>query len=352
MKPSPQKLQYIYWFASYHLDSPSVRYRAQYPLAYFKQSYNVDSVLIIPSYKPFNIIRFIKAYISALFFRKKNSIIVVQRVRSRFIYANLLKLLVTLQTSDTIYDLDDADYLAHYSKTIHFFIRKCSAISAGSNAIHQYASQFNKRVWTSPSPTPDLKISKKQRNPVFTIGWLGGFSWGHKDSLVSTFFPALKDLPFDSRLVIVGVREQSDFDFLVKYFKHKAFKKVKLEIPLDIDWKDEVSIQDRICDFDVGIATLSDTEFQRSKSGIKVKQYLNNGIPVLSTDLPENNTFVQNGVNGFLCNTAEEFQAKILDIYSLSDEEYWNYSKNARDSIALFDHDAYCKQFYRSLNLV
>ncbi len=144
-----------------------------------------------------------------MFFRKKNSIIVVQRVRLRFIYANLLKLLVTIQKLNTIYDLDDAGYLAHFSKTIRFFIRKWSAISAGSNAINQYASQFNKQVWTSPSPTPDLKISKK-RNPVFfAIGWLGGFSWGHKDSLVSTFFPALKDLPFHSRFVIVGVREQS-----------------------------------------------------------------------------------------------------------------------------------------------
>jgi hypothetical protein len=38
---------------------------------------------------------------------------------------------------------------------------------------------------------------------------------------------------------------------------------------------------------------------QLSKSGIKAKQYMNNGVPVLSSNLPENNTVVIDGFNVF-----------------------------------------------------
>src|SRR5688500_1190258 len=86
-------LKFIYWFAFYNPDSPSVRYRAQYPLDYFKNNYGIRSCLIIPSYKPVRILRFIRAYFSALLFRKPDSLIVIQRVSSNFIYATLLCLL-------------------------------------------------------------------------------------------------------------------------------------------------------------------------------------------------------------------------------------------------------------------
>ncbi|MEM9025216.1 MAG: hypothetical protein AAGB22_15825, partial [Bacteroidota bacterium] len=116
-------MKFIYWFAYYGLDSPSVRYRANYPLREFKRTHGIGYTLVIPGYRPALILRFLRAYCSALCFRKRNSVIVIQRVNSGFIYATLLRLLVVLRPKDTVYDLDDADYLTHPDRSRGFFLR-------------------------------------------------------------------------------------------------------------------------------------------------------------------------------------------------------------------------------------
>ena len=197
---SGKKLKYIYWFAYYNLDSPSVRYRAKYALDFGKENLGISSELIIPGYFPKRIWHFLTGYMSALLFPKKNSLIVIQRVGSNFIYSNLLKLLVITRKKLTVYDLDDADYLTHNTRSIHFFARNCNYISAGSSEIALYLKQFNSNVIHNTSPTPDYGILKKERNKIFTIGWIGEFGWGHKDSLFKYLFPAIKELPFDCQL--------------------------------------------------------------------------------------------------------------------------------------------------------
>ena len=200
-----EEIRHVYWFAYYNLDSPSVRYRAVYPLKFAKEKLSISSNLVIPGYAPKKVWSFIKGYVSAMFFTKQNSIIVIQRVRSNFIYANLLKLLVLVRKKHTVYDLDDADYLEYNPNVIHFFARNCKYISAGSNEIAEYLKQFNNNVFHTTSPTPDYEIVKNERSSIFTIGWIGGFGWGHKDSLYKYFFPALKSLNYDVQLILLGI---------------------------------------------------------------------------------------------------------------------------------------------------
>lgn len=343
-----RQIEHIYWFAYYNLDSPSVRYRAKYPLDFAKENLVVSSSLIIPGYLPKRMFEFISAYLSALIFPKKNSLIVIQRVRSNFIYANLLKLLVMARRKLTVYDLDDADYLEHKPKTIHFFARKCNTISAGSPAIADYLKQFNRNVYHTTSPTPDHGIVKKERSSVFTIGWIGGFGWGHKDSLYNYLFPALKKLNFDCQLTMIGIPMESDKNELIGYFKEN--KNIKVVIPEVIDWKDERLIQKMIAEFDVGIATLLNHPIQLAKSGIKAKQYMNNGIPVICNDLPENNNVVVDGFNGFICNSISEFSERITQLKNMNDQQYWEYSKNARETTEYFNHRQYLKDFEKIKN--
>ncbi len=337
------KLKFIYWFAYYNLDSPSVRYRGYYPLNYLKANFGINSCFITPSYKPKKVLRFLIAYFSALFFRKQGSVIVIQRVNSNFIYANLLKLLVTVRKENIIYDLDDADYLEVPPKTIYYFIRNCKTVSVGSNEIFKNIFEINKNLFLNTSPTPDLNIVKDKKNPIFTIGWIGNFAGGHKESMVKYFFPALENLPMKIKLILLGVAKESEHIFLDEYFKDH--KNVQLEMPQNIDWTNENSIQNQILEFDIGIATLLDNEHQRSKSGFKAKQYLNNGVPVLSSDIPENNIFVKHGINGFLCSTPEEFRKRIIEVDEMKDEEYKVLSDNARRSISKFNLTKYCHTF-------
>ena len=114
-------------------------------------------------------------------------------------------------------------------------------------------------------------------------------------------------------------------------------------MPRDIEWSDEQDIQKRISEFDVGIATLLDNELHRSKSAFKLKQYLNNGAPVLSSDLPENNFFLLDGINGFLCATPEEFGKRLTALHELSDADYLKLSMKARQSASSFNMTTYCE---------
>ncbi|MFK8036720.1 MAG: hypothetical protein AB8B74_00390 [Crocinitomicaceae bacterium] len=347
------KIKYIYWFAYYNESSPSVRYRGKYPLEFFQQNYDIESSLIIPSYKPKNIISFIKSYCSALFFRKQNSVIVIQRVHSNFIYSTLLKLLLKFQKKDTVYDLDDADYLYNKPNTIYFFAKNCSHITAGSKAIGNHLSQFNNNIILTSSPILDLKIIKRKRSEIFTIGWIGGFGGDHKKSLFELVFPAIKELDFKCRLTLLGVVKPEDIKFIKEFFGSN--KNLQIEIPEDIDWKNEQVLQEKIASFDVGIATLIDNEIQRSKSGIKAKQYLNNGVPVLGTNLPENDWVIKDDINGFFCSSIQDFKQRISEFYSMNDTEYSYFLNNARRSSHEFNHENYYTSFMKlkqhSLNL-
>ncbi len=336
-------INHIYWFAFYNEDSPSVRYRATFPLEYFHTVHHVRYSLIIPGYHPAKVWRFIRAYPSALLFRKKDSLIVIQRVHSSFIYSTLLKLLVRLRHNNTIYDIDDSDYLYWPSKTIYSFAKKCQYVSVGSRAIGVHLAQFNPNTVFVTSPTPDLKIIKEKRNERFTIGWIGAFGGDHKQSLMEHVFPALLALDFPAKFMLIGVINDHDEQLIRTYFKSNTA--LEIELPRNVDWKDERALQEQIAQFDLGVATLLENEIQLSKSGIKVKQYLNNGVPALATNLPENDWVIKEGINGYYCNTRADFKARIEEFHAMSDTEYWKFSQNARASIVDFDHAHYYNDF-------
>lgn len=335
--------KFIYWFAYYNLDSPSVRYRGKYPLGYLKEHYNVDSYLVIPGYSLNKILYFLRAYLSALLFCKPGSVIVIQRIHSGFIYSSLLKLLVRFRTSKTFYDLDDADYLEYPPETIYHFVSKCSGTFVGSRELVKHLSLLNKNIILNTSPTPDPCTFKKQKNSILTIGWIGDFGGGHKEALLKYFFPALAEIDFKVRLVLLGVgrKDKSDFKLIADYFRYN--QDIQLEMPDDIDWNNERDIQERISEFDIGIATLLDNEFHHSKSAFKLKQYLNNGVPVLSSDLPENSFFLQEGVNGFLCSTSDDFRQRIIEINEMSNSDCMKLSLQARQSSVYFNLQIYCE---------
>ncbi len=337
------KLKFIYWFTFYNTDSPTVRYRGQYPLEYFKKEFGINSYLVFPGYHPSKVFFFLKAYFSALLFPKKDSLIVFQSIYSNFMYVQALKLLAYVRKNKCVYDLDDADYLRYPPKTIYHFIKNCAAVTVGSAELVKNLSALNTNTIRIPCPTPDLQIVKQKRNALLTLGWIGDFSKGHKESLINYFFPALHNLPFKVKLIVLGVTKEAEHLFLNNYFK--GYDNVVLEIPENVDWKNETDIQHRIASFDIGIATLLDTEFYRSKSAFKTKQCFNNGVPVLSSDIAENNLFIAHDKNGFLCATPSDFKQRIIEIKQMSDEDYFKLSTNARQSIRNFDLNCFCESF-------
>ena len=137
--------------------------------------------------------------------------------------------------------------------------------------------------------------------------------------------------------------KDEDKTIIKQYFQDNL--NVEIEVPTGINLHDEAGLQHRIAALDLGVAKLANSEMQLSKSGIKAKQYLNNGVPVLSTNLPENNSVVVDGLNGFFCKTTTDFMARFNQFGEMSKKDYLQFSKNARKSIVNFNHERYFADF-------
>lgn len=330
---------HIYWFAYYTMESPSVRYRGKYFLDYVKNTHNIPYSLIIPSYRIQPFCQFLVTFLRLLFLRPKNSLIVIQRVQSHFIYALLLKIVVRIRSDDTVYDIDDADYLLGNPKTIHFFIKHCRWVAAGSEEILRYVKPMNPRCLHLSSPTSDLGIKKIARNKKTHIGWIGDYFGDHKKGLKQLLFPALMQLNYPIRFSMTGVKYERDKIEIQQLFSdHPSIELCFIQID---DWSDERKIQRKICQMDIGIATLLPTPIQLAKSGIKVKQYLNNGVPVISSDLPENARFIVNGQNGFLADSAQDFAYYLKRMEGFDINRYQQMSEAAYASRDNFSHEVF-----------
>ena len=72
----------------------------------------------------------------------------------------------------------------------------------------------------------------------------------------------------------------------------------------------------------------------------------------MSTNLPENNSVIEDGVNGYFCSTVDAFQEKITEFYKMDNEKYQWFSNNARQLSKRFGHDMYFLCFIKLKQLV
>lgn len=335
------KISHIYWFGYYNMSEPGIRYRGKYALDELKRNHNISYSLVTTGYTPGIILNFIRVYCSALLFRKKNSIIVFQKIRTNRLYATSLKALLLLRKQRTLYDMDDPDYLKFNKRTINFFIKHSETCSMGSAALMDYAQKTNANSFLLTSPVISHTEIKKQVNKIFTVGWVGYYN-AHKESLQQLLYPALINLTFNVKLVLLGVTSEEEKNEIRSLFSEHS--NISLDIPLVLDWMDELSIYRRIKEFDVGISPLLDTEVNRAKSAFKLKQCLSCGVPVLASPVGENLRFIENGINGFLCDSANEFEENICKIKSLDTLNYQQMSTSAWQSVKNFSMLKYSEE--------
>ena len=62
---------------------------------------------------------------------------------------------------------------------------------------------------------------------------------------------------------------------------------------------------------DVGVYPLPDDEWARGKCGFKAIQFMSCGVPVVASAVGVNRDIVQDGVNGFLASTPDEWRTKL-----------------------------------------
>lgn len=334
-------MKHIHWFAYHGPELPSVRYRATGPLRHLRDHHGITSHLVYPGWTPLRIVRFLRAWCSALFNLRGDALIVVQKVSSDRIYARLLKLLVRFRPQRCWYDIDDAEWFEKPAGNIRWFMDRCAGCFVGSSALAGTVQRMGRRAVLLPSPVPEHHQVRSFRSEEFTVGWVGCYGGDHRTALIEQVFPAIERSVMPARLVMLGVNGESDRVELQERFADCHH--VRLELPTVRDWQDEEEVHRIIAGFDVGIASMLDSELHRYKSTIKIKQYWSCGVPVAASPVGENNRALIDGWNGFTCRSAEDFRSAFARIACMSGEEYAVMSGHALETARRFNLEGWCR---------
>jgi glycosyltransferase involved in cell wall biosynthesis len=121
------------------------------------------------------------------------------------------------------------------------------------------------------------------------IGWIGGGgNLRHLASIVAPLQKLAREIDFELRVV-------SDREFLADGIRIR-----------NIPWR-LASQEDEIAQFDIGVMPLPKNDWSAGKCSYKLLQYMAAGVPVVATDWGFNSYVVNNGENGYLAKTDDDF---------------------------------------------
>lgn len=202
-----------------------------------------------------------------------------------------------------VVDYDDAifhRYDMHPSKLVRSFLgRKIDSVMsiaalviAGNEYLADRARKAGAHQVEILPTVVDLArypLSKKERNRIFTVGWIGSPATAGYLDLVSDAF---REVAGSGRVNVMLVGSGP----------------VSLEgAPCEVrSWSEEREAGD-IGGFDVGIMPLPDEPWTRGKCGYKLIQYMACGIPVVASPVGVNTSIVEHGRTGFLAETEREW---------------------------------------------
>lgn len=207
-----------------------------------------------------------------------------------------------------IFDFDDAIFLPSAGSANGLFrllkfpwktrtvCRLASHVIVGNTYLADYVRRFNERVTVVPS-TIDLEKYRIERrakeNVPPVVGWSGSFST----------LPYLKLLAGPLRRL---AREER-FRLRVIGAQGPCLAGVEVE---SLPWRASTEAAD-LSTMDIGIMPLPDNGWTRGKCGLKALQYMSLGIPTVCSPVGVNSRIIQDGENGFVASTDEEWVDKL-----------------------------------------
>ncbi|MBC7391365.1 MAG: glycosyltransferase family 4 protein, partial [Opitutaceae bacterium] len=147
-----------------------------------------------------------------------------------------------------------------------------------------------------------------------TIGWTGTHS---TLKYLDRLLPILKKL-----------QKQYSFNFLVIADKDP---KLDLENYSFQKWNKATEWKD-LSGLDIGLMPLENTDWEEGKCGFKALQYMALGIPTIVSPTGANSKIISNGVNGFVCETNEEWKNKISTLL-IDEEKRQTFSRKGRETV-------------------
>lgn len=219
--------------------------------------------------------------------------------------------LVSRSGVPTIFDFDDAIFVPYVSPT-HGYLsylkfpaktkticRLATHVIAGNSYLANYARQTNQNVSIVPTTIDTEKyqlLPRSGSDHVPVIGWTGTFSTvQHLDTLAGALKRLAQKESF--RLVVIGP---------------PVYKIDGVDVEA-VKWRSATEVAD-LRQIDIGIMPLPDESWTRGKCGCKALQYMALAIPTVCSPVGVNAEIIQDGVNGLLANTEDEWVEKLTQL--------------------------------------
>lgn len=230
-----------------------------------------------------------------------------------------------------IYDFDDAIWLQNISAEnrkfaflkntakISAIISRCKVVVAGNNFLGDYARQFNSNVHIIPTTIDTEKYRCTQPNKsevAVCIGWSGS------PDTIRFFKLAIPAL--------AAVKKRYAEKVYFRIIGDKNYYCSELETQASA-WNADTEVHD-LCEIDIGIMPLQSDDWARGKCGLKGLQYMSLGIATIMTPVGVNTEIINDGVNGLLAETHEQWMERISEL--VEDAELRkNVGENGRQTV-------------------
>lgn len=211
--------------------------------------------------------------------------------------------------SRIIFDLDDAVFLSSPKRT-RYLIKNSQTVAAGSHFLYDFVHSINKNTVLLPTPLPlhlypqSIKFSDQKKAGI-NIGWVGTTGNIKYLSLLQEPFARLsQSFPGLLQFTVIG--------------HIKQFEQLNLEYPaIKVQLKPYIDPQyifEHLSEFDIGVMPLFDGDWEKGKCASKALFYMAAHVPVVCSQVGENIEIIEDGVNGYLANTEDEWVSKLTSL--------------------------------------
>lgn len=241
-----------------------------------------------------------------IFLANRFDLVFLQRTTLPLGLGRLLK----ARNKNILFDIDDPVYLPDKKEDdpvawIKRYIKKKEVISilrisecviVENNYIKSFVQKYCKKVYLITGPIDTVKNfaeRNKSNSEEIIIGWIGTPS---TTPYLRILDEVLKKI---SKRYKIKVRLIGACPYLIHGLNVESVK-----------WDEESEVEE-LHKFDIGVMPMPDNEWTRGKVGCKMLQYMANAIPAVVSHTPTTAEIIEDGVNGFLASSEQEWIDKI-----------------------------------------